>query len=155
MAAMPRHRVPTPLRWSDMDAYGHVNNVQFLRLLEDARVVAFAAAGSDEGGSLVDTGLLVARSEIEYLHPLVYRTEPVWIDLWVTSIAAAGFELGYEVLDDDVDGWPHVYARASTTLVTYDLVEHRPRRLSASERGRLEAWRDEPVTWRHRRRAGK
>ena len=28
--------VNVPLRWSDMDAYGHVNNVQFLRLLEDA-----------------------------------------------------------------------------------------------------------------------
>ena len=34
-------RVDVPLRWSDMDAYGHVNNVQFLRLLEDARVVGF------------------------------------------------------------------------------------------------------------------
>ncbi|MFM6850406.1 MAG: thioesterase family protein, partial [Terrabacter sp.] len=29
------------LRWSDMDAYAHINNVQFLRLLEDARVIAF------------------------------------------------------------------------------------------------------------------
>ena len=33
--------VHVPLRWSDMDAYGHVNNVQFLRLLEDARVTGF------------------------------------------------------------------------------------------------------------------
>lgn len=138
-----------------MDAYGHVNNVQFLRLIEDARVVAFAAAGSDEGGSVVDTGLLVARSEIEYLEPLVYRTEPVSIDLWVTSIAAASFELAYEVLDDPGKEAtrPRVYARASTTLVTFDLTEHRPRRLSASERERLEGWRDAPVPWRHRRAA--
>ena len=35
------YRVEVPLRWSDMDAYGHVNNVQYLRLLEDARVVGF------------------------------------------------------------------------------------------------------------------
>ena len=33
--------VEVPLRWSDMDAYGHVNNVQYLRLLEDARVIGF------------------------------------------------------------------------------------------------------------------
>lgn len=166
---MPRHRVLTPLRWSDMDAYGHVNNVQFLRLLEDARVVAFAATGSDDGGSLVDTGLLVARSQIEYLAPLVYRTAPVAIDLWVTAIAAASFEMGYEVLDDDgtepghlAHGAPAhdhrgsgatvVYARAETTLVTYDLVGHRPRRMSAAEQARLEAWKDEPVRWRHRSR---
>jgi acyl-CoA thioester hydrolase len=137
-----------------MDAYGHVNNVQFLRLLEDARVVAFAAAGSDEGGSVVDTGLLVARSEIEYLEPLVYRTGPVSIDLWVTHIAAASFDLGYEVLDDAEAGGagrPRVYARATTTLVTFDLTQHRPRRISPSERERLESWRDAPVRWKHRR----
>ena len=166
---MPRHRVLTPLRWSDMDAYGHVNNVQFLRLIEDARVVAFAARGSDEGGSVVPTGLLVARSEIEYLQPLVYRTEPVAIDLWVTGIAGASFDMGYEVLDEVVpqggqasahshaatgegEAAPLVYARAETTLVAYDLDRHRPRRLTADEAARLEALRDRPVVWRHRHR---
>jgi acyl-CoA thioester hydrolase len=151
---MPRHRVLTPLRWSDMDAYGHVNNVQFLRLIEDARVVAFAAAGTDEGGSVVNTGLIVASARIEYLEQLVYRTAPVAIDLWVTSIAGASFDLGYEVLDEksDDDGGPrpHVYARAETTLVTYDLTGHRPRRITAEERVTLEQWRDEPVQWRQR-----
>jgi acyl-CoA thioester hydrolase len=156
MCAMPRHRVLTPLRWSDMDAYGHVNNVQFLRLLEDARVIAFAASGSDDGGSLVDTGLLVARSEIEYLAPLVYRPEPVAIDMWVTAIAGASFELGYEVRDeqgaDGADGTAAVvYARAATNLVTFDLARNRPRRLTDSERKRLLDWRDGPVQWRHRR----
>jgi len=151
---MPRVRVLTPLRWSDMDAYGHVNNVQFLRLIEDARVVAFAAAGSDEGGSVVETGLLVARSEIEYLQPLVFRTAPVAIDLWVTQLAAASFEMGYEVLDEaGTDGGrPHIYARASSTLVTFDLALHRPRRMTDEERARLETWFDEPVRWRHRRK---
>src|SRR3954462_6320916 len=146
MARMPRTRVLTPLRWSDMDAYGHVNNVQFLRLLEDARVVAFAAAGSDEGGSVVETGLLVARSQIEYLEPLVYRTAPVAIDLWLTDLAGASFDLGYEVLDDD-----RVYARAETTLVLFDRLNDRPRRMTPAERERLEARRDEPGRWRAKR----
>jgi acyl-CoA thioester hydrolase len=150
---MARHRVLTPLRWSDMDAYGHVNNVQFLRLMEDARVVALAARGSDEGGSVVDTGLLVARSEIEYLAPLVYRPAPVAIDLWVTSIAGASFGMGYEVLDEaDGDGRPpQVYARAETMLVLYDLTAQRPRRMSPKERASLHQWQDGPVAWRHRR----
>ena len=159
---MPRHRVLTPLRWSDMDAYGHVNNVQFLRLLEDARVIAFAAHGSDEGGSMVSTGLIVARSEIEYLRPLVFRPEPVAIDVWVTHVATADFDLGYEVLDQaetggETDGGPShpplVYARAETRMVVYDLADHRPRRLTRDEVERLESWRDGPVVWRHRRRS--
>lgn len=151
--AVPRHRVLTPLRWSDMDAYGHVNNVQFLRLVEDARVVAFAAAGSDEGGSVVSTGLLVARSEIEYVEPLVYRTAPVAIDLWVTAFAGASFDLQYEVRDDPAEegGKPVIYARAESTLVLYDLENHRPRRMTREERTTLEAWVDEPFVWRSRK----
>ena len=149
---MARHRVLTPLRWSDMDAYGHVNNVQFLRLIEDARVIAFAAAGSDEGGSVVKTGLIVASARIEYLEQLVYRTAPVAIDLWVTDIAGATFDMGYEVLDEapDAAARPHVYARAETTLVTYDLAGHRPRRITPEERVTLEQWRDGAVQWRQR-----
>ena len=29
------------VRWSDMDAYGHVNNARFLTLYEEARVAMF------------------------------------------------------------------------------------------------------------------
>ncbi len=151
MGSVSRHRVMTPLRWSDMDAYGHVNNVQFLRLLEDARVVALAASGSEEGGDVVDTGLIVARQRIEYLAPLVYRPAPVAIDLWVSRLDVASFDMGYEVLDDeDTEGPDLVFARAEVTLVLYDLARHRPRRMTPSERTRLERWRGGPVTWRHR-----
>jgi acyl-CoA thioester hydrolase len=152
--AMPRHRVMTPLRWSDMDAYGHINNVQFLRLLEEARVVAFnfdIAAGQD----LPSTGLLVARSEIEYMEPLLYQPDPVAIDLWVTRIGAADFDMAYQVLDrtETGEGSGRVYAQAETTLVAFDLESGRPRRITDVERERLQAWGDDPVRWRRRRRA--
>ena len=54
-----------PLRWSDMDAYGHVNNVQFLRLLEDARVIAFHGHDSDDGGNVVETGWRRRRGAVQ------------------------------------------------------------------------------------------
>jgi acyl-CoA thioester hydrolase len=148
---MARLRFPTPLRWSDMDAYGHVNNVVFLRLLEDARVMAFHGHDSDDGGNMLDTGVLVARHEIDYIAPLHWRPEPVAIDLWVTDIKGASFDMGYEVLDDDVDGKPVVYARAESTMVVYDLQAQRPRRLSAADRERLEGWRGEPIALRRHR----
>ena len=150
MCRMARHRILIALRWSDMDAYGHVNNVQFLRLLEDARVIAWEAHGTDDGGHLVDTAMLVARHEIEYSAPLVFRTAPVAIDLWVSNLGGAGFDMGYEVLDEGED--PVVYARAESRMVVFDRTSERPRRLSAEERDRLESWRDEPVSFRHRSR---
>ena len=29
------------MRWGDMDAYGHINNVELVRMLEEARIAAF------------------------------------------------------------------------------------------------------------------
>lgn len=149
---MPRHRVLTPLRWSDMDIYGHVNNVQFLRIMEEARVIAFSdVADGDE--TLPATGLLVARTEIEYLNPLLYRPAPIAVDIWVTRVGAAEFDMAYEVLDRDAtgSGTGAVYARAETMLVAFDLTTQRPRRLSADDRRRLAAWDDSPVRWKRRR----
>ena len=74
MSAVPssQYCVNVPLRWSDMDAYGHVNNVQFLRLLEDARVTGFQDwFGRDK--ALLEEGVLVSRHEIEYIAPLTFR----------------------------------------------------------------------------------
>ena len=150
---MAHYRCDYPMRWSDMDAYGHVNNVQYLRFFEDARIEAFGAhrAGED-AGSMLDTGILVARHEIEYLKPLTWRPEPVHIDLWITTLKGAMIEVGYEVYDAPVDGPRVRYALAESTLVLYDLAADRPRRLTETDIARLEGLRGGPVPFKARRR---
>ena len=149
-----RFSVDVPLRWSDMDAYGHVNNVQFLRLLEDARVIGFEAwFGQDR--SVLSEGILVARHEIEYLAPLLFRVPPIVVDMWATRIGGAGFDLAYEVRDGREGGGADgdvVFARAETTLVLYDFTTTKPRRMDDALRAVLEAHSGEPVPFRWRRR---
>jgi acyl-CoA thioester hydrolase len=42
MVTMPETLdIPVPVRWTDLDAYGHVNNAAMVRLLEEARIAAF------------------------------------------------------------------------------------------------------------------
>lgn len=133
-----------------MDAYGHVNNVQFLRLLEDARVIGFHDwFGEDR--TMLDSGVLVARHEIEYLAPLAFRHAPIAVDMWTTSIGGAGFDLSYEVRDPDGVG-DQLYARAETTLVAYDFSTASPRRLTAEERAELRRHEGGTVPFRWRRR---
>lgn len=143
-------RFLVPLRWSDMDAYGHVNNVEFLRLLEDARVIAFREWFGEER-TMLDTGVLVARHEIEYLAPLTFRHAPIAVDMWATKIGGAGFDVSYEVRDPD-DVGSALYARAETTLVAYDFASASPRRLSPEERAVLVEHEGSPVPFRWRRR---
>ncbi|MEV5172172.1 thioesterase family protein [Streptomyces flaveolus] len=133
-----RHLYRCPLRWADMDAYGHVNNVVFLRYLEEARIDFLFRPDKD-----FKQGSVVARHEIDYKRQLVHRHEPVDIELWVTEIKAASFTLTYEVKDGDL-----VYVRASTVIVPFDFDAQRPRRITAEEREFLQEYTDtaeEPV----------
>lgn len=133
-----------------MDAYGHVNNVQFLRLLEDARVIGFQEwFGQDR--TLLNEGVLVARHEIEYLAPLEFRHVPISVDMWATKISGASFDLAYEVRDPAEFG-PTLYARAETTLVAYNFADESPRRLRPDERAVLKGVAGDPVPFRWRQR---
>jgi acyl-CoA thioester hydrolase len=135
---MARHIFRCPLRWADMDAFGHVNNVTFLRYLEEARIDLMFRLAPGEGETSFTGGSVVARHEIDYLRPLVHRHEPVTIESWVTDITAASMTVKYEVKDEDT-----LYARAATVVVPYSLVHQRPRRITAEEKAFLEQYADE------------
>ncbi|MBD9702811.1 acyl-CoA thioesterase [Streptomyces caniscabiei] len=128
-----RHIYRCPLRWADMDAYGHVNNVVFLRYLEEARIDFLFRPEKD-----FKQGSVVARHEIDYKRQLVHRHQPVDVELWVTEIRAASFTITYEVKDPD-----QVYVRASTVIVPFDFATQRPRRITSEEREFLEEYRDD------------
>ncbi|MFD0417563.1 acyl-CoA thioesterase [Streptomyces sp. NPDC127108] len=138
---MARHIYSCPLRWSDMDAFGHVNNAVFLRYLEEARIDFMFRLSSDDGGPSFSGGSVVARHEIDYLRPLVHRHEPVTIESWVTKIGAASLTISYEIKEPEAGG--QVYVRASTIVVPFDLRAQRPRRITAEERAVLEEYRPE------------
>ncbi|MBD4601618.1 acyl-CoA thioesterase, partial [Xanthomonas citri pv. citri] len=50
MTASRSVEVRIPLRWADMDAYGHVNNIAVVQLLEEARVAAFGVPANTGAG---------------------------------------------------------------------------------------------------------
>lgn len=125
---------PITVRWSDLDAYGHVNNVQYLRFFEEARVYAFKA-WFGQGRDLIDEGMLVASQAIDHLLPMGFGYGPARVAVWCGGVGGASFELGYAVAG--AEGDDAVYARGRVHLVAYDLAEQRPRRLGAPEREAL------------------
>jgi acyl-CoA thioester hydrolase len=125
-----------PVRWDDMDAFGHVNNVTFLTYMQEARTaMLFAGEAAHRAPDLLK-GIVVARHEIEYRRPLEWRPEPIEVKVWVSVLKAASFTVRYELLDQLADpaGPPALLAEAMTVLVPFDLAAGRPRRLSPGER---------------------
>ncbi|MFI5836877.1 acyl-CoA thioesterase [Micromonospora sp. NPDC051300] len=128
------------LRWSDLDAYGHVNNARFLTLYEEARVAMMFAGGRAWGVDSFADGVVIRRHEVDYLRPVDYAlgrssaeaAPTVRIELWVDQIRAASFSVAYELYDGDT-----LAGTARSVLVPFDLSVQRPRRISAEERAFL------------------
>jgi acyl-CoA thioester hydrolase len=116
------------LRWSDMDAYGHVNNARFLTLFEEARVAMFFVGARATGMTSLEEGIVIARHEVDYLRPVDYG-DPVRIEMWVERIRVASFTVAYELFDNDV-----LASRALSVCVPFNLAEQHPRRLTGPER---------------------
>jgi acyl-CoA thioester hydrolase len=122
------------VRWDDMDAFGHVNNVIFFAFMQDARTgMLFAGEAAEHIPDLIK-GVVVARHEIDYRRPLEWRPEPIEVYVWTTQVRSASFTLRYEMRDQLARPKPVVLAEALTVLVPFDLAAGRPRRISTAER---------------------
>lgn len=150
-----RLHIAVPLRWSDLDAYGHVNNARMLTLLEEARVAAFwSEPGAAVPTAVLDTGpgsptvTLVAAQRIEYLVPIPYLREPLDVDMWIGRLGGASLEISYEIYSPLSEGDRTLYTRASTTLVLVDRASGEPRRVSDEARAAWQPYIEPPVTFR-------
>jgi acyl-CoA thioester hydrolase len=124
------------MRWSDMDAYRHINNSAYLAYLEQARVAMFFPRQES-----FNAGTVISRHEIEYLRPIVYHPQPLRVEVWIEKVGGARFTVRYEIFDVR-DAGDVLTARASTTCVTFDFTTDRPRRLTAEEREILAGFSD-------------
>ena len=131
---MSRFTYSCAVRWSDLDAYGHVNNARFLTLYEEARVAMFFVGARARGLTSFEDGIVISRHEIDYLRPVDYG-EAVRIELWICELRAASFTVAYELFDDGV-----LASRARSVCVPFNLAEQFPRRLTAAEKAFLEPY---------------
>lgn len=135
-----RYTFRCQIRWDDMDAFGHVNNVPFVAYMQEARTGMLFAGDAQEYAPDLIKGVVVARHEIDYRRPLTWRPEPIEIDVWTAQVRASSFTLRYEMRDQLAEPEPVVLAEALTVLVPYDLSSGRPRRVTPAERAFLERY---------------
>ncbi|CAM00649.1 acyl-CoA thioester hydrolase [Saccharopolyspora erythraea NRRL 2338] len=124
------------LRWSDMDAFGHVNHARTVTLLEEARAELLFAEAGRQGLLGMAEGMVVARVTIDYHTPLVYSAGSLQVRMSVRELKAASFLVDYAAYAHD----SVLAASAETLMVPYDLRAGRPRRLTEDERAFLSEW---------------
>lgn len=127
-------------RWSDMDAFGHVNHANTVTLLEEARIDLLFTEAARHGVPEMSQGMVVARLVVDYLAPVVFTGDEIRVELSVRELKSASFTLDYTVRGSRQEG-SAVVTTAETLMVPYNLTAGRPRRLLEAERDFLAGWR--------------
>lgn len=126
-----RYDTDVRVRWSDLDAFGHVNNARTLTLLEEARVDWLFVAAKNHGVGRLTEGIVVARVAVDYRRAIGFGS-PVTVSMAVSALGSASFTVDYRV-----EASAGRAVDASTVLVPVDPATFRPRRLDAAERAYL------------------
>ncbi len=121
-----------PIRWRDMDAYGHVNNAVYLTYLEECRDAwAQELLGSKEAS----WDFVLAHVGIDYRRQLTQADERIVVRCQLASFGRSSIRTR-EVIQL-ADGT--VAAEAQAVVVPRDPNAERSRPLTDSERERLQA----------------
>lgn len=162
MDAMAHLDLTVPMRWSDIDGYGHVNNAAMLTLLEEARIRAFWGAPDEQialGAEVLPSALptygsgatvhtVVASTRIEYARELEFRRDSITVRLWLSRIGGASLTIDYQVLTRDDPEGTSPYATARTVIVLVDAETGRPARIDEELRASLGAFVGPPLRFR-------
>jgi len=95
---MSGHEVPfytcyIPVRWGDMDAYGHVNNTLYFRYFEEARFQWMLEKGLPLKS---DTHPVVVTIGCTFMRP-IFHPETLRIDVFLSEPGRSSFMVTYKV----------------------------------------------------------
>jgi acyl-CoA thioester hydrolase len=105
---------PLHVRFSDVDAYGHVNNVKYLEYFQEARI---SCLGRLRGRLDLDAipSMVVAQADVSYRRPILFRAEPYDAWTWVSRVGRTSLTMESEI----VAGGDRL-ARARHVMVFFD-----------------------------------
>ena len=91
--------VEIPVAWGEMDAFGHVNNIVYLRWFETSRMEMFIRLGLLERMANEQVGPILASTRCDFRIPVRYP-DRVRARAAISSIGNTSFVMAYEVFSE-------------------------------------------------------
>ncbi len=115
--SVPGNHVATlsvPLRWGDMDAFGHANNTVYFRFFEEARIVWLASL--DLGGPEEPTGPVIIKTSATFLKELSHPATVV-VETYADKAGNTSLDTYHRLTDAETG---EVYAEGYAKVVWFD-----------------------------------
>lgn len=107
---------PTEVRYSDIDAQGHVNNARAFTYMELGRVKYLQHLGLWDGRDFQTIGIILAEASCTYKAPILF-TQQLRVGVRTSKIGTKSIEFSYSIEDRDTG---QLMATGRTIQVTYD-----------------------------------
>jgi acyl-CoA thioester hydrolase len=106
------------LDWSEMDLFGHINNVSYFKYLQSARVQFWEISGLAAAYRKEHKGPILASVQCDFMSPLHYPGNIV-IHSRLASIGQSSFKLTHEIISSA----GILCATGQDVLVMYDHIQ--------------------------------
>ena len=123
---------PLHVRFSDVDAYGHVNNVKYFEYFQEARVSAVGKL-RERVDMTAAPAMVVAQSDVVYRRPILFRPEPYDVHTWISRLGRTSMVMEAQIVADD-----ELLARGRFVMVFFDPATERSTEPPAALRSVLE-----------------
>ena len=109
-----RFSILVPIRYADIDAQRHLNNVAYLAFMEHARVAYMREVGLWQGVEYDSIGMILAELTCSYKSP-AYLFETVQVGIRISRIGNKSFDFAYRL-----ETGRGLIATGQSTQVCYD-----------------------------------
>ncbi len=106
---------PVHVRFSDVDVYGHVNNVKYFEYFMEARILLLARLWRDVPEGTSEPVGVVAQTDVDYRLPILFRPEAYDAWSWVSHVGRTSLTIESVICDGDT-----VLSRARVVMVLVD-----------------------------------
>ncbi len=106
---------PVHVRFSDVDVYGHTNNVKYFEYFQESRIRLFGRLWDGLGDDGAPPPVVVAQIDVDYAVPILFRPEPYDTWSWVSDLGSTSMTVEGVVCDGDT-----VLSRARVVVVFVD-----------------------------------
>ena len=109
--------IPIPVRWGDMDSFGHVNNTVFFRFFEIARIAYF------EKMQILNqpVGPILASTSCRFLAPIVFP-DNIFATAQVYEIHEFGFDMAYALYSEKNH---RIVSKGTGKIISYHYEQHK------------------------------
>lgn len=116
-----KYQTQIPIRFSDMDLFGHANNAIFLTYFEQARSKYWEEI---IGWNWNEMGIILAKAEVEFISPVLINDQ-LFAYVRTSRIGNSSFDIDYLLVSRTETG-ENIRAKGKTVQVSFDYKTNKP-----------------------------